>query len=241
MKKHLLAFTSLALLGTAALPLTAQADLSGNVGVVSQYILRGITNSPENSNAAIQGGFDWSDDSGLYAGYWGSNLGYNSSPSYTAQGFENDFYGGYSGKAGDLSYSAGLIGYYYVNVAHSNGVEFHASADFGPMGFGMNTLLNDVAWGNKGDTYLTLSASHDLPKSFSAKAVAGYYIYKDKGEFITSSATKKGFRHLDLSLSHPIAKTGADMTLTYTIGGKDRDGNSQDNAMTLGFAYAFDL
>ena len=27
-------------------------------------------------NTAVQGGFDWSHDSGFYLGYWGSNLGY---------------------------------------------------------------------------------------------------------------------------------------------------------------------
>jgi len=238
MKKKIVTMASVALLGISTLPLTAQADLSGNVSVVSQYILRGATNAPENKNAAFQGGFDWSNKSGLYAGYWGSNLGYHSAP-YTAQGFENDFYGGYSGSAGDLSYSAGLIQYYYVNVAHSNATEFHGTLHYGPVGFGVNTLLTDVTWGNKGDSYFTLSTSHELPKQFTVGAVAGYYIYKKSGKYIASSTEKSAFRHLDISLSHPIGKTGADATFTYLIGGKDRDGKSQDNAMTLGLAYSF--
>ncbi|MGB5308998.1 MAG: TorF family putative porin, partial [Arenicellales bacterium] len=54
----------------------AHAALDGNIGIFSSYVLRGITNSPENDNAAIQGGLDWGFGPGFYLGYWGSNLGY---------------------------------------------------------------------------------------------------------------------------------------------------------------------
>ena len=61
-----------------ATPMVAQAELSGNIGVYSAYVLRGITNAMENENTAVQGGIDWAHDSGFYLGYWGSNLGYTS-------------------------------------------------------------------------------------------------------------------------------------------------------------------
>lgn len=241
MKTGLFSLTSAVLLSSAVLSTTAHADLSGNAGIVSQYILRGITNAPEDSNAAVQGGFDWSGDSGLYAGYWGSNLGYQSEPKYSAQGFENDFYAGYAGTVGDISYQAGLIQYYYVNVSHANGTEFAGSVGLGPVSLGVMSLLQDVAWGNAGDTYVTLGLSQSLPMNFTAGATAGYYFYTDNGKYIASSQESAAFRHLDLSLSHPIGDTGADVTLTYIVGGKDRDGVSQDNAMTLGVAYGFDI
>lgn len=241
MNKRLLTLGATLVLAAATLSPPAMADLTGNVGVVSQYILRGITNSPEDDKAAIQGGFDWNDPSGFYLGYWGSNLGYNSSPTYTAQGFENDFYGGYNGSLGKVSYSVGAVQYYYVNVSHANGTEFTGSLGMGPLSLGVHSLLEDVAWGNKGDTYTTLSFSQDLPKGFSFSALAGYYFYKDSGTYIRSTRTGGGFRDLDLTLSHPIANTGATMSLTYIIGGKDRDGVAQDNAMVLGFNYGFDI
>src|SRR5437762_3247023 len=46
--------------------------ITGNVGLFSQYIFRGLTQT--NENPALQGGFDYAHISGLYAGVWGSNI-----------------------------------------------------------------------------------------------------------------------------------------------------------------------
>jgi len=48
--------------------------VTGNVNVVSSYNLRGMTNSPESDTPAVQGGLDYSHDSGFYLGYWFSTL-----------------------------------------------------------------------------------------------------------------------------------------------------------------------
>ena len=45
---------------------------TGNVGLFSQYIFRGV--SQTNEKPAVQGGFDLGHKSGLYAGVWGSNV-----------------------------------------------------------------------------------------------------------------------------------------------------------------------
>ncbi|MFX5586977.1 TorF family putative porin, partial [Acinetobacter baumannii] len=42
--------------------------LAGNIGIVSQYVFRGTTQT--NQNPALQGGFDLTHDNGLYAGVW---------------------------------------------------------------------------------------------------------------------------------------------------------------------------
>ena len=57
-----------------ATPETAQAEVAYNIGIHSKYLLRGIFE--ENSGAAVQGGVDWSNDSGWYAGYWFSSLSF---------------------------------------------------------------------------------------------------------------------------------------------------------------------
>lgn len=49
-------------------------SISGNISVVSSYNLRGMTNSPESDTPAIQGGLDYTHDSGFYLGYWFSTL-----------------------------------------------------------------------------------------------------------------------------------------------------------------------
>jgi uncharacterized protein (TIGR02001 family) len=45
---------------------------SSNVGVYSQYVFRGLTQT--NEDPALQGGLDYSHDSGFYAGTWLSNI-----------------------------------------------------------------------------------------------------------------------------------------------------------------------
>src|SRR5476651_498722 len=46
--------------------------LTGNVGLFSQYIFRGLTQT--NEKPALQGGFDYAHSSGFYAGTWASNI-----------------------------------------------------------------------------------------------------------------------------------------------------------------------
>ena len=50
-------------------------DLSANVGVVSNYYFRGVTQTDD--KAAVQGGFDWAHDIGFYVGTWASNVDFD--------------------------------------------------------------------------------------------------------------------------------------------------------------------
>ncbi len=223
----------------------AHAEFSGNIGAFSKYVLRGITNSPENNDVAIQGGLDYSHESGFYAGWWASNLSYGDDSG--GNGFENDFYLGYGGAIDNYSYGVGLIQYYYVDVEDSDLTEAVLNAGFdageaGSFGLTAQVLLNDGAWGNSGDTYLYASYEKSLPKDFTLGATLGYYFYDDSvSEYGVTTSEDGAFRHLDLSLSHPIGKTGADMGITYIVGGKDRMGTDQDNTVVLSVSYGFDI
>lgn len=235
---------SAALAGTVAssallMPAVATADVTGNIGVFSKYVLRGITNDTEADNGALQGGFDYTHATGLYAGWWGSSLDYGSSGTQT--GFENDFYAGYAGTAGPVSYNGGVIQYYYMEVDDSNGTELVGSVGYGPVTLGVKYLLTDVAWGNTGDMYWTLGYSTKLPRDFSVGATLGYYVYEDEGDYIPATENDSAFRHLDVSLAHPIGNTGADMSVTYTMGGEDRQGTDQKDALVFGIKYGFKL
>ncbi len=222
----------------------AQAEVTGNIGLFSQYVLRGITNAPENDNVAIQGGVDWSGASGFFAGYWGSNLGYGN-PDSSVKGFENDFYAGWGGEAGNMNWNLGSVYYYYLNIDDFNGFEPFAYIGWGPVTFGFKYLAQDLGWGNQGDTYWTLAGSGEIGAGFSLGGSLGYYSYEKDGEFIPdvagSGAVGSAFRHLNIDLSHPIGNTGADMTLTYIVGGEDRFGTDQDNQIVLSLSYGFDI
>ena len=234
-----------------AAPLVASAGVTGNIGVFSDYVLRGI-NEPgtgtEGQGPVLQGGVDYSADNGIYLGYWGSNLGYADPSVQPVRGFENDFYGGWGGKTGNVSYSIGVIQYYYLHVSNSDGLEINPTIGYGPVTFGLKYLTGDVAWGNQGDIYWTLSYSTSLPADFSFTALAGYYTYEKSGKYLKDpnpstgdAASDADFRHLDLTLTHPIGKTGADMSVTYTLPGKDRQDVDQKDAIVFGVTYGFDI
>jgi hypothetical protein len=68
--------------------------LTGNIGIVSQYVFRGTTQT--NQKPALQGGFDLTHDNGLYAGVWLSNISWisDTNPAASAS-LEADIYGGW--------------------------------------------------------------------------------------------------------------------------------------------------
>jgi uncharacterized protein (TIGR02001 family) len=120
MKKSLLA---LAVLGT--LSASAAAQLSYNIGVVSDYRYRGITQT--NFNPALQGGIDYAHSSGFYVGAWGSTIswikdtgnslrnGGNTMTGFSAgSNIEIDLYGGFKGNiTKDLGFDVGVLQYWY--------------------------------------------------------------------------------------------------------------------------------
>jgi uncharacterized protein (TIGR02001 family) len=103
------------LLGSTA-PAFAQEEppkpvtVSGSVALVSDYRFRGVSQTDE--EAAIQGGFTISHESGLYAGTWASNLaGWGT---FGGANMELDLYGGFKfpvGGGGTLD--VGLTWYMY--------------------------------------------------------------------------------------------------------------------------------
>lgn len=219
---------------------TAQAEgFSGNAAVVSKYIFRG---GEENNNAAVQGGFDWESSFGLYAGYWGSSLGYGNADS--SNGFENDLYVGYGGEAGAFSWGVQALYYGYLNVDDADVPEVSASVGFMGFGLGAAYAVSNASWTNSGDTYLTASYEAELPANLGFEAVLGYYIY-DKGDstkLTTGPTTASGnFNSLSLSLSHPIADTGASASFGVIIGGKDRTDADLADQIVLGVNYGFDI
>jgi uncharacterized protein (TIGR02001 family) len=89
----------------------AHAEISANVQLTTDYIFRGVSLS--NNNAAIQGGFDWSNDQ-FYVGTWGSSLN---------EGVELDVYAGWTPSTGPIDWDLGIITYNYPG-ADDDGAEF---------------------------------------------------------------------------------------------------------------------
>ena len=238
--------------GSFVAPSIASAELSGNIGVHSKYLLRGI--SEEDSDGAVQGGLDWSNDSGFYAGWWFSSLSYSyeatADADNTGEGVENDFYAGFAGEFdGGIGYDIGLIQYVYINVDDSDLTELTASLSMGGGYVGMQYLLTDGWWGNAGDIYWKAGYAMDLPSDFGLAFDLGYYTYDDSSNSEMCGATAanlcttedSAFRHLNVTLSHPVGNTGADMYAQYTVAGDNRTGVETDDTMVFGLTYGFDI
>ena len=98
MKKLFLGLSVVAL-SASAYSASAKAEtqvgdftFSGNAGIVTDYVYRGISQTDE--GPAVQGGFDVGHSSGLYAGIWGSNVDFNDEDEAYD---ENEYNLGYSG------------------------------------------------------------------------------------------------------------------------------------------------
>lgn len=215
-------------------------EVTGNLSVLSSYNLRGITNVPENDGATLQGGLDWAHDSGFYVGYWASTLDYQASPSKTNTSFESDFYAGYNGSISeDLGYTIGGTIYYYYPGWESTGYETLLGLSYKDFSFTAQTLLNNVTYGNKGDTYFLASYETGLPSNFTGKVQLGAYFYGDDDEFTAKTESDFGFRHFTVGLSHPLGDTGATWSMDYIVGGYDRTETKQKNKLVLGLSYGF--
>ena len=77
-----------ALLASTSSVLAEIPDISANVTLATDYAFRGV--SQTDNQFAIQGGFDWASDMGIYVGTWWASVANGTS------GVEIDVYGGWS-------------------------------------------------------------------------------------------------------------------------------------------------
>jgi uncharacterized protein (TIGR02001 family) len=156
------------------------SPITANVSLVSDYRYRGISQS--NLKPAIQGGFDYAHESGLYIGNWNSSISWNGdqNPGVTSP-IEMDFYGGFKkeligeGFASDigvLQYAYPSRGAYsYQTTAgtqvNPNTTELYAAQNFtfGPVtGFVKFSYAVSPLFGNpksSGSYYPDLTVNYD--------------------------------------------------------------------------------
>jgi uncharacterized protein (TIGR02001 family) len=175
MKKTILSLATV--VAAAALPSAAYADLAFNVGAVTDYRYRGISQS--RLKPALQGGIDYS-IGGFYVGAWASTIKWIKDAGGGAPG-EYDFYGGYKGEIvkDSLSYDVGVLRYQYFG--HDLATSPNTTEIYGAMTFGPATLKYSHAVTNlfgfadsKNSGYLDLSASFDVGGGVMLAPHVGY-------------------------------------------------------------------
>ncbi|WP_395700604.1 TorF family putative porin [Aquabacterium sp.] len=186
MKKSLLALS--VALAAGAIPTASFADLAFNVGGVTEYRYRGISQS--RLKPALQGGIDYS-NGGFYLGAWASTIKWIKDAGGDGN-VEIDVYGGYKGDIvkDSLSYDVGVLTYNYpsnklkaITGAKADTVELYGALTFGPATVKYSHAVTDT-FGNpdsKNSFYLEAGASFDVYDGWSLAPHIGYQ--KIKGPF----------------------------------------------------------
>lgn len=203
--------------GLMACTTVASAGFSANVDMTTDYVWRGVSQTDE--KPAIQGGFDFSADNGIYLGTWGSNVQFGTKESPSAQDMEMDLYGGWSGKAGPVSLDVGAIHYgYFINQP---GVNF--SEGYLGVTYNMFSVKVSHDFDNK-NTYVEGGLNFDLPQKMSLALHAGHYHFDGGNTYVDYS----------VGVSKEIGGFGFDLSYYDTNSkGKDLYGKIADGRLVF--------
>ena len=168
-------------------------SLTANLTLTSSYRFRGIDQTY--GKPALQGGFDYAHESGLYLGNWNSSV--SSGAGFPDGNLEMDFYAGYKAGFGDFALNAGGILYYYPG-SEGRSLGWKAKSDTvtnkeiylaGSWKFltlkysysvgdyfalrGVDAAGGETGERTRGSTYLELNADYDLSQGWGINAHVG--------------------------------------------------------------------
>jgi len=243
MNKKLNSYAMALLVGmglTTMAPAAQAADVSGDLGIYSQYVWRGMAQG--DAGTSVQGDYGVELGKALSANMWfASPIGAGAN-SVT----EFDWTLDYSGEIDKLSYSVGYIYYSYLNSAVSNTGEVYAGLGYGPVSATYYYAVNSDTGGWKKSSYLSLGVGADAA-GFDLGATLGLYLGKaDTANAINEfPTTKKGLGHIDLSISKDMVIKDITITPSLTISmptWKDAVTNkrpSNSNLIVAGINFAY--
>lgn len=202
----------------------AESPLTGNIGVASNYIWRGLTQTKDES--AVSGGIDYAHSSGLYVGTWVSNESWTTTP-----GYEQDIYVGFGGEAGSISFDVSYISYMYpVGTGEDDFAEVILSVGYGPVSLTyVPTIDKEASGANQDDVYTSISAEFEVKKGLALTVLYGSYDF--------DGGSTSDYTHTHVSLSKD------DFTFAYDVIDPDTEGtyNDDDARFTVSWSKSFDL
>jgi len=196
---------------TAITPAQASdMEVSGDLGVYSQYMWRGIQQAAGASS--VQGDLNLDTGTGLSANAWFASLNSNST--------EFDFTIDYSGEVSGISYSAGFIAYTFLNQAALNANEVYIGLGYGPISA---SYYYAVSGSTNKNAYADVVLSHSLG-GFDMSADFGFYIpsntVSNPSGFVDrngNTITKKGLGHVDIAISKDVELSGISFTPSFMV------------------------
>lgn len=240
MRKTLIATAVLAALAASSTVMAEEAapaehTFTANVTLASEYIYRGIGQT--NRKPALQGGFDYSHASGLYAGVWGSNVSWLSDGrNDVSSSLELDLYGGYKNTfaGGDWNYDVGVLRYNYPGTYPSGYTKADTTELYGAIGWKWLTLkyshvVSSHIFGftgangtdnTRGSGYLELNAAYDLGDGWGVLGHVGHQKIKNNDDasytdYKVGVTKDVGFGTVGLSYWTTNAKACGDSTPVY--------------------------
>ncbi len=186
-----------------------------NVGVVSNYVFRGIVQS--DNHPALQGGVDIKHPGGFYAGLWGTTQDIpNSHVHARADAYAGVAYQDSSGLGFDVGARAYSNAFVYPGQNRGAFWEFYGAVNFGP---GSVKLSHDF---DHHDSYLEGALTYDIGSGVKLNMHAGhYFIYE----------TQLGNDYSDASFG--FSRMFGDLDAAITVTDTDQKPNSNRNDSTL--------
>ena len=197
MKKSVLTLSLAAALAVPALaaaqaPAPAPSPVTGNMTIASDYRFRGI--SQTYLGPTIQGGIDFSHESGFYIGNWNSNV---ATQVFTGgSGIEMDLYGGWKKTFGDFGLDIGAIYYAYPKA------EFQSGA--GNAKYDNTEVYIGASWNWLSAKYYY--AVSDYFGLADEQVKGGYWAHRTTGALLTPKGGSDGSWYLDVTATFPVSK-----------------------------------
>lgn len=200
-------------------PATAQElSLSGNAGILSDYIFRGILQSSGVGNGGLDAELGLGPGA-IYAGVWAADVD---------PGIEYDLYGGYSLAIADFNLGAGVTLYRYSDDFDDDYDEVNLHAGYGPLAldYAIGTYAGDFNGdGDDDDDYDFLAATLEYAGLYATYGTFG--LIEDKefdGDFVEVGYTTEVN---DFELTGALVNSG--------------DKLDDETHLYVGVSYAFDI
>ncbi len=218
-------------LALAITPSAQAIEVGGDIGVVSQYLWRGVPQS--NSSPALQGDLYLDTGTGLSASLWFSNTGYAGAPQFgTRKVVEFDWTLDYSGAWNGIQYSIGSAYYTYLYDGNSNFSELYGSLSLERSIRPSLTIYymqaapkGSIAY-MKGDMWFDLALSTQWG-AFASSLTLSYAMYKNDA-LRPADSYRNGLSTVSLSLSRDVSLDGLTISpsllLSLPLAGRDANG-----------------
>lgn len=239
--------------GMVSAPAVSAADFTANIGVTSNYVWRGATQTQ--NGPAVQGGLDYESDLGIYAGLWASNVDFGNEVKGNTIGggdiddndsgnqYELDAYFGWGMDFTDnVGIDIGYVYYHYGMIeSGSDFGELYGSVNFWWFEVGVAGTVNDqkpkeaedTASFVAGDYFFWGSVAVPFGETWSAALTAGQYNFKNDGELvpvelpdgrIDLEKADYNYAYYQVDISKSMDEYG-DITLSYSQADEQADGN----------------